>query len=365
MAGEISSEKYQENITKAEDFLNGKRKNLINDLREKMEEASDNQSYELAAKLRDRLDAIKQTTIKQQVVSTDFDDYDAIGVYKTSNRASIVVQAVREGRLVGQRDYYFNFNSPKNDSEIVRGFLISYYRTTSSIPKLVAIPTEIADLDSIANMLRDNAMQVVNVYIPRRGDKKKIVELANKNAQSKLELKMLKTDSAIASIIAVQELLKLPFLPERIEAIDISNLGESEAVGASICFINGEPNKDEYRRYIIKTVVGQNDFAMIREVVSRRLHDPSRPAPDLLLIDGGKQQLKFALEGMKDAPMQPRAIISLAKKPDRIFIPDRKLPIPAPKLNKGLRFLARTRDEAHRFGINFQRYRQRKKSLNE
>lgn len=360
---EISIEKYRENIAKAAEFLRGKRKSLIKDLHQKMENASVNQRFELAAKLRDRLDALEQVTTRQQVVSTDFDDYDAIGIYQTSSTATVVVQAIREGRLVGQSDYYFSVVGNESAEEIVRQFLVSFYRTASTVAKTVAIPETIHDQESVAMLLANEAGHRVTIIVPERGSKKQMVDLAIRNAQAKLELKLLRQGDSMVGLFALQELLKLNFLPERIEAIDISNLGKSEAVGACVCLINGEPANDDYRRYIIKTVVGQNDLAMIREVVSRRLHDRSRPAPDLLVIDGGIEQLKFALEGAADAPMQPKAIISLAKKPDQIFLPNRKLPVATPRGNKGLQLLARARDEVHRFGINFQRSRQRKKSL--
>ncbi len=363
LADEVSVETYLGNITKATEFLRGKRKNLINDLHQKMEQASANQQFELAAKLRDRLDALDQVTTRQQVVATDFDDYDAIGVYKTSANAALVVQAIREGRLVGQRDYYFEVRPDETVEEILRQFLVSFYRTASTVAKTVAIPDSIADQETVATLLADAAGHRVTIIVPERGSKKQMVDLAGRNAQSKLELRLLKQGDSMIGVFALQELLKLSFLPERIEAIDISNLGKSEAVGASVSFLNGQPYKDNYRRYIIRTVVGQNDFAMIREVVSRRLHDTSRPAPDLLLIDGGIEQLKFALDGASGAPMQPKAVISLAKKPDRIFIPGRKLPVATPRGHKGLRLLSRIRDEVHRFGITFQRSRQRKKSL--
>ncbi|MEX2012253.1 MAG: excinuclease ABC subunit UvrC [Patescibacteria group bacterium] len=363
LADEITDEKYRENITKAADFLRGKRKNLIFELRNKMTAASDNHQFELAAKLRDRLEALGQVTQRQQVVSADLDDYDAVGAYATSTNAAVVVQNIREGRLVGQRDYYFAVRPGETVGEIVRQFLVSFYRTSGLISKLVVIPREIADQDAIAALLADAAAQRVAVTVPERGSKHQMVELANRNAKAKLELKLLGRGDSIVGVLALQELLKLKFLPERIEAIDISNLGKSEAVGASVSFHNGQPDKDNYRRYIIKTVTGQNDFAMIREVVSRRLHDTARLAPDLLVIDGGPEQLKFALQGAEGAPMQPKAIISLAKKPDRVFLPGKKMPLSTPRGHKGLRLLARIRDEVHRFGITFQRSRQRKKSL--
>ncbi len=360
--GEVSAEKYQERIDAAVAFLQGKRQDLINDLSIRMETASNNQQYELAGKIRDRLKGLQQALGRQQVISTSDDDYDAIGVALTTTRAAVSLLKVREGRVVGQDSFYFNIYE-QVASDVIREFLLSLYTTNTDIPTLVALPLVVDDQASINELLIKESGHAVELRVPERGDKRQIVELAGKNAEAKLELKLLKTNQAQGHVIALKELLKLDFLPERIEAVDISNLGTSEPVGATVCFINGSPDKNEYRRYKIKTVEGQNDFAMIQEVTKRRFSDTRRPAPDVFMIDGGPEQLKSALKGLAEAPMQPRTIISLAKKPDRIFLPDRKRPIPAKRGDKGLLLLARIRDEVHRFGIGFQRTRQRKKSL--
>jgi len=363
LAGEIDESAYRARIESAIEFLQGKRRGLLNDLEEKMQDAAQKSQFELAAKFRDRLQAIEQLLNRQNVISTTQDDYDVVGSYQTNHSAVVSTLRIQEGRVTGQKAFQFNLRGDETASDIVRNFLISIYLNFSDIPGLVVIGDQLEDESGIATLLKAVAGRNVEIRVAERGDKKQMLELADKNARAKLETRLLKTDHAFTSLISLQELLKLEALPSRIEAVDISNLGTSEPVGATVCFIDGKPDKNEYRRYKIKTVDGQNDFAMIREVVSRRFSDSSRPAPDLFVVDGGPEQLKFALQGLDGATVQPGAIISLAKKPDRIFLPERKMPIPAPRGNKGLYLLGHIRDEVHRFVIGFQRKRQLKRSL--
>ncbi len=361
--GEVDEQTYNNRIKQAVDFLQGKRNSLVDDLEEKMIEASNHEQFELAAKFRDRLKSVMQVLNRQQVITNSDEDYDVIGTSIASTTACVAVLRIQGGRVVGSRTFFFHIVGDEKTVDVIRNFLISIYYNFSNIPKLVVLPEQISDEQTISDFLTNLAGRKVEMRVAERGDKYQLVNLAERNAQSKLETRLMKSDHAFTGVIALQELLKLPELPCRIEAVDISNLGTSEPVGATVCFINGQPDKKEYRRYKIKTVEGQNDFAMIREVVERRFGDTSRPIPDLFMVDGGPEQLKFALAGLKNSPMQPKAIIALAKKPDRIFLPERKSPLPVSRGNKGLLLLSRARDEVHRFVIGFQRKRQAKKSL--
>ncbi len=377
-AGEVDEQTYQKRIQQAVDFLRGLRKNLIHDVEERMIIAAKNEQFETAAKLRDQWQALKQVSERQQVISTVTDDYDVIGVAKNSTIAVVSVLRILDGRLVSQKAFFFTIVGDEQDSTIIRTFLTGLYQNFTEIPGLVAIDQPIDDQSSVENLLRTVAGRALELRIAERGEKRQMVELANKNAQAKLETRLLTTDKAFTNLIALKNLLALDELPHRIEAVDISNLGTSEPVGATVCFIDGQPDKNEYRRYKIR--YGQNDsdlvddngrnierkpndFAMIQEVVSRRFSDTSRPVPDIFMVDGGPEQLKFALKALATSPMQPKTIISLAKKPDRIFLTGYKRPVPVGKNNKGLLLLSRIRDEVHRFGITFQRRRQSKKSL--
>lgn len=385
LADEISTEKYLERISPAVDFLQGKRKTLINDLRDRMNEVASRNQFELAAKLRDRLHSVEQIVERQQVISTALDDYDVIGTAKSATMANLMLLQVREGRVSGQRNFFFNMAVDEFETDVIRQFLINIYPNFTQFPQLIVVDQPIVDQEVIERFLCTMVGQAVELRTAVRGEKRQLVELANKNAQAKLETRLLSTDNSYQSLIALKNLLKLSEIPERIEAVDISNLGSSEPVGATVCFINGQPDKNEYRRYKIHTVAGQNDFAMIGEVVRRRFTDNRRPLPDIFMIDGGPEQLKSALNGLEEAgytsahgttpniKLEERSLrvakpiktffIGLAKKPDRVFLPGRKLPWPSSRGHKGILLLARIRDEVHRFAIGFQRNRQLKKSL--
>ncbi len=363
LSGEVDEETYRCRTTSAVDFLQGKRRSILKDLHTAMERAAKDEKYELAAKVRDRIQAIEHVLTRQNIISTTMDDYDAIGVYKTNHTAVVSSLRIQEGRITGQKAFRFDLRGDETNAEIIRNFIISLYLHYSDIPGLIIVGEPIDDAQAVEQLIRESSGRAVELRATERGEKKSMLLLAEKNARAKLETFLLKSDQSLAALINLQELLKLETLPHRIEAVDISNLGTSEPVSATVCFIDGKPDKNEYRRYKIKTVTGQNDFAMIREVVQRRFSDTSRPAPDLFIVDGGPEQLKFALQGLVDAPTQPGRIISLAKKPDRIFFPGRKMPIPAARGQKGLLLLSRIRDEVHRFAIGFQRQRQSKRSL--
>lgn len=362
-ADEISQEAYGEKIDKSVQFLRGKRKNILKDLAIEMERAAESQQYERAAKLRNQLQASQQIITHQQVISGGFEDYDAIGVFSSVDRVSICVTHVRDGRVSGQQHFFFDNAAQESNAKILRDFLATMYTTLHNIPNLVAIAEIVEDRETIQKLLVQQSGHAVELRQVERGEKLQMVSLSTRNAESKLQQRLISTDRAFEGLVALQELLALSTIPERIEAIDISNLGTSEPVGACVCFINGQPEKNEYRRYIIKTVEGQNDFAMIREIVTRRLSDTARPLPDILVIDGGPEQLKFAIEARSLSGIDDLQIISLAKKPDRIFLPTQKKPVLAKRGHKGVLLLARIRDEVHRFGITFQRSRQQKKSL--
>lgn len=369
LAGEISAEAYANQVIKSEEFLLGKRNSLSKDLSQRMDQASESKNYELAAKLRDQLKAIKQVTTEQHIVGQAQEDFDVIAVAKTSTHSVVSLLTVRQGTMNGHRQFVFDSPIDQPESEAIRQFFLTLYANYSEYPSLIILETAIDDQLLIEQWLESIAGHSIELRVAKRGDKVDFVGLAKKNAQAKLESELAKDSNDWSGLIAIKELLGLKTLPLRIEAVDISNLGSSEPVGATVCFINGQPDKNEYRRYKIKTVEGQNDFAMIAEVTARRFADTSRPLPDLFVVDGGQEQLAAALKAAEsritnhELRMGETAIISLAKKPDRVFLPGKKKPIPAPRGHKGVLLLARIRDETHRYVIGFHRQRQRKKSL--
>ena len=363
IANQISEEAYAYPVKKVIEFLEGRRKLLVKDIEIRMEQAAKGENFELAAKLRDQLRAVRQVTTNQDVVGSISDNFDAIAASNAKWMGVVTLMSVRLGILTGQKHFNFKITANQRTCEVIRQFLLNFYQNFTAVPPLVALAEDIEDRQLIESWLTKTFGHKVELRVAARGEKNNFVALAKKNADAKLEAELAKDNNDFSGLIAIKELLGLDEFPERIEAVDISNLGTSEPIGTTVCFINGQPDKNEYRRYKIRTVLGQNDFAMIREITGRRFSDTSRPVPDLFVVDGGPEQLKSALRALEGTVVKPKHILSLAKKPDRIFLPTKKRPIPIKRGHQGLLLLARIRDETHRFGLRFQRQRQNKKSL--
>lgn len=364
IADKDTLDNYRKRTEIALKVIAGQRKELVELTKAKMDHAAAIEQFELAARLRDRLSALTQTQADQQAISTRLESYEALGLSIQDNLAVVSILKVSQGKLLNQNEYYLAVTPGSSSEEIVEQFLVAYYGPAGVISRQIELPVTLKNQADIEVYLHNLSGEKASLSTPMRGDHLKMVNLANLNAETKLALKMLKKGKPFEGLLALQQALKLEQLPTRIEAVDISNLGASEAVGATVCFINGVPDKNEYRRYKIKTVTGQNDFAMIGEVIKRRFSDPTRPVPDLMVIDGGPEQLHFAATALTKTSLHPKHLISLAKKPDRIFLLGKKTPLPLPRGHKGLRILSQIRDEVHRFAIGFQRHRQSKKSLN-
>jgi len=357
LAGEILAKDYQLATKKAISFLAGDdRQSLIKALRRKMKQAAEEENFELAGSLRNRLLALQETNSLPSRLTTA--SYNVLAVASESTRSAVALLEIRENRSVRQKSYLLEGGAePK---EVLERFLVDYYNNFSQFAPIILLERPLDDVSLIRKVLSQQSGRSVQILVPQRGKKKKFLELARKNAETALRLKSERTNQASEALWALKELLSLDKLPLTIEALDISNLGVSNPVGAIACFKSGQPSKRDYRRYNIKTVVGQNDFAMIQEIAERRLTEPNRDHPDVLLIDGGPQQLVFALKGAAKTRTDT-TIISLAKKPDRLYLPNRKTPVKVSVSNKGLRLLASIRDEAHRFALEFQRRKRRLK----
>lgn len=344
------------------DFLKGKRSSLIADTETAMNTASAANQFELAAVLRDRLNALKaiRQQTRQDIIIDEKNSYEALGVAGQQGIYAFCLMTFCDGRISNSNNYVFE--SMSGSDEAIENFITTYYPQIATTSEL-CLSTTVENPSSIEQFLLKESGRQVILSTPQQGKRKKTLELATINANNALAERLLKTGRSTKSLVALSELLNLDNIPNRIEAVDISNLGTSETVGATVCYKNGSFDKNEYRRYKIKTVEGQNDFAMINEVVTRRFNDTTREVPDLFVVDGGVIQLKFALDALKNTQTKPRQIIALAKKPDRVFVAGRKLPLAATRGHLGVKLLGQIRDETHRFVISFQRARQRKKSL--
>ncbi len=359
--GKSDPEEYRRMIDEVILFLAGKSNEIRNRLRARMETLSDELKFEEAAKVRDQLKGIASVIEKQRVVSHDLIDRDVISVAVEGNDACVVLMQVREGVLLGQK--HFDAGTAGFDvPDIIRGFLTRYYNTADIYPDEIMIPEAFDDIDLVADFLQGKSGRKISLVVPQRGNKAELLKMALTNARHNLELRLAQKDAfkkkAPGTIHSLARDLYLEKLPRTIAACDISNLGEKNAVGSVVYFTDGRPKKSEYRHMKIRTVEGQDDFSMLREVVGRyftRLAENGLDNPDLLLIDGGKGQLNAALEALRDLNISDQQTVSLAKKYEEVYMPGRSEPISIPKTSSSIKILQNIRDEAHRFAVSYHR----------
>jgi excinuclease ABC subunit C len=288
-------------------------------------------------------------------------DRDVISVAEEGGDACVGMLQIREGALLGQ-EHYIVATAGEGISEIVRNFLPRYYKTATIYPGEILIPVEIEDRDLIETFLSEKAGHRIYVKIPQKGDKAEYIDMTFSNAKHQLDLYLAQKSAtrkrAHHTVYALQRDLYLKTLPRTIAAFDISNLGKDLAVGSVVFFLDGQPKKSEYRRMRIRTVAGQNDFSMMREIVGRYLNhlaENQKEYPDLLLIDGGKGQLGAALEAVHELNIENLQMASLAKRFEEVYLPGHPEPLSIPKTSSSSRLLQRVRDEAHRFAVSYHR----------
>jgi excinuclease ABC subunit C len=352
-------------------FLGGKKALVIKELQQEMQTAAENLQFERAAKIRDRIEAVEKTVEKQKLESPDGDDEDVIGFAQKADEACVQVLMLRDGKLTEREHYFLTGTQDATANDILTAFLEQYYLESSFVPKTVILQDAVENSEAIQKWLTEKRGSGVTIHIPQKSQKRQLVEMAAKNAKSILEQKELNVvlkagDNPLTpfdkgdnpALLHLQEVLQLPRSPQRIEAFDISNIGSDFAVGSMVVFEEGEPAKSEYRRFRIRTVEGQDDFAMMREIVSRRYFRAVKEngvLPDLILIDGGKGQLNSAIDALKALSLDNLPTIGLAKQFEHIFTPDKSEPIILSKSNPALHLIQRVRDEAHRFALNYHR----------
>ena len=354
-------EEYDQIVRNVCLFLGGKKELVIKELQKEMQTAAADLQFERAAKIRDRIESIEKTIEKQKLESADGDDEDVIGFAQKDDEACVQVLMLRDGKLTEREHYFLTGTQDATASDILTAFLEQYYLESSFVPKTVILQDAIENSEAIQKWLTEKRGSSVTIHIPQRGQKRQLVKMAAKNANSILEQKELNVVLKAGdnpALLQLQEVLELPRPPQRIEAFDISNLGSDFAVGSMVVFEEGEPAKSEYRRFRIRTVEGQDDFAMMREVVSRRYFRAVKEngvLPDLILIDGGKGQLNSAIEALKALHLDNLPTIGLAKQFEHIFVPGKSEPIILQKNNPALHLIQRVRDESHRFAVNYHR----------
>lgn len=378
--GAISEKEYAQVIRDVILFLEGRQEKLLKELQSQMDAASDKMLYEKAARLRDQVQAVERIIERQKVISNARTDQDVVAIVTDNGNAVAQMFFIRGGKLIGQEHFLLEGASGDNLSEGIQEFIKQYYQAAAYVPKEILLQREIEEMYIIESWLRQKRGAKVELHHPARGEKRRLVEMAEKNAETVLDQlkKKLETDEAYsaAELAELQTALDLPQLPSRIECYDISNIMGTEAVGSLVVFENGKPKKSDYRRFKIKyTPERPDDYAMMREVLARRLTGKLRSTakfaelPDLLMVDGGKGQLNVALETL-DALGENAPVIGLAKEFEEVYkpsqwggvtnpAPSKENPAPAmvalPRGSKGLHLLQRVRDEAHRFAIEYHR----------
>jgi excinuclease ABC subunit C len=361
--GEITSEAYKRIIHQVCQFLSGRVARLVRQLEARMEDEAMGLRFEEAASLRDRIRALEKIAQRQIAVSTDRRDRDVIVVRHGRGQAVGLVLKVREGKLVGKEIYRLGFEGELTGEEVLTSFLEQYLSLTTDLPQQIVLERKPEATGVIERWLEGKTGGRVRVTSPRGGKAGDLVRMAASNAQ--LALVQAGTSRALPRVAnSVKELAKwlnLPELPERIQAFDISTTQGAQPVGSRVYFRNGRPVKHLYRHYAIRTVEGQDDFAMMREVLGRswaHVVAGDEDRPDLVLIDGGKGQVSSAIAGMLDAGARRSdlpGVVGMAKRLDEIYLPDRPDPVQIPHTSPALRLLQRVRDEAHRFAVTYHR----------
>ena len=384
--GAINRADYRQVIDDLCQFLEGRTEPVVQRLTEAMQQASKALQYEKAAAIRDQLQAIDKVVERQKVVSSDQTDSDVIAMARADGEACVQVFFIRSGKLIGREYFVLEGTEEEDDDAVLSEFVKQFYSQAAFVPQKVLLPTELEEAQIINTWLNSRKSgEKVEITVPHQELNKELVEMATENAvetlnalRTRWEADKNRQTSALAEL---QETLNLPEPPNRIECYDISTTQGVASVGSMVVFEQGTPNKKLYRRFNIKTVIGQDDFASMEEVLSRRFRrwkaaqeeDPAvgkkpDPAfsvlPDLLLVDGGKGQLSRAIKVLEEFHLLDRVpVAGLAKQEEELFISGQHDSIFLERHSAGLYLVQRIRDEAHRFAITAHRKRRQKQGL--
>lgn len=373
--GFIDKETYRQDVEASLQFLKGRSQKVLSGLRERMMEAADEERFEHAARLRDSLAAIERIWERQTVIAMNKDyDQDVVAYVGDARGTLIETLHVRGGRVIGSRPHFINRFDCTTEAEDTRDWLTSFlnqYYSENVIPDEVILPVDLGG--DIVKLLQAVFMErqgkKAKILVGTGGEGKRLLDLAKTNASSHFHDAVSKADQQKQALELIKERLELPRLPRRIECYDISHFQGGENVASQVVFEDGLPRKDDYRRYKLKTVDGNNDFAAMKEVLSRRFKHLEYDDPDLVVVDGGKGQLSMAQAALKEVGRSDIPIVGLAKArtqgefheqavtatQERLFIPGRQNPVTFPSNSQALHILVGLRDEAHRFAITYHR----------
>ena len=374
--GYVSKDEYRANVESIVAFLSGRYRQIEQDLERQMRAASDEQDFEQAALLRNRLKAVRSLLERQRIANAGIGTLDAVAVAAEGTDANAQVFQVRDGVLADRQSFYLENAAARDEAEVAEEFLLQYYAASPAIPPQVIVPGGLERTEALAEALAERRGGPVEIRHAERGGKRRIFELAERNARLALDQDRLRSEhrrsQRIESLEGLQRALGMEAIPMRIECFDISNLGESHTVASMVVFEGGAPKKADYRRFTIRDAV-QDDFAAMSEVLGRRMaqyvaqrersphektYDSSFAAiPALIVIDGGKGQLSSGLRALEPFRDLGVVVVSLAKRIEEVFLPGLPDPLLLPMASAELQLLQRVRDEAHRFAIEFHRGR--------
>jgi excinuclease ABC subunit C len=381
--GYIDREEYRRNIEAIIDFLSGRYRDVERDLERKMAEAAGDEEFERAAIYRDRLEAVRSLMQRRSVAGESLETADLIAVATDGTAANAQVFQVRDGVLAERHGFYLANEGQRDEGEVTEEFVAQYYSAVPAMPRLVVVGPALRErADLLAEALSSRRGGPVEVRVAERGDKRRLRELAERNARLALAQDKLRAErrrqQRVDALAALQETLGLESLPVRIEGFDVSNLGADHTVASMVAFEGGAPKKADYRRFKVRgdRAAGPDDFSSVEEILGRRTarlleqadrspHDPERDEsfaalPDLIVIDGGKGQLSAGMRALGPLVERGTTVIGLAKRIEEVFVPGRSDPVPVSRDSEGLRLLQRVRDEAHRFALDFHRERRGK-----
>jgi excinuclease ABC subunit C len=374
--GAITREEYAEMINQLILFLEGRQETVVRELNKKMRQAVAALEYEKAATLRDQIQAVREVIAWQKIATTISGEQDVIAFAREKDYACVQVFFIRGGKVIGREGFTLQGTRSEEEGQIMTSFVKQFYDSAAYIPPLILLQHPIEDKVVIEGWLQSKRGSRVRLQVPRRGNKKQLVDTVAENARQSLlqqRIKQLSAPKALDKAMAeIERELNLPRLPLRMEGYDISNIQGKAAVGSMVVFEQGKPKPAHYRRFRIKTVPSADDYAMIQEVIQRRFghikRDSAEPnswavVPDLVLVDGGKGQLSSVVKAMHRAGADSVPVASLAKEREEIFIPQRSKPVILPYTSPGLQLLQRLRDEAHRFAIGYHRKVRKKQTF--
>ncbi len=374
--GLCTQEEYQEAAADVKILLEGKNKELAKTLEQRMWQFAEENKFELAAKYRDLHHTVLALSATQKMATTAERDVDIIGFYREKHRLALQLFTMREGRIVGRREFFWEDlpeDETLNAAEFLRDVLLQYY-STDYVPLEIHVPQDFDDRAILEQLLTERRGRKVRILDPKRGKNRHLVTLVETNARVAFEqrFRVLKADSQKV-LEELQELLELAYFPERIESFDISNISGAENVAGIVTFENGKPARANYRRFIIKTVEGANDFASMHEAVFRRYRrmvDEQKPLPQLVFIDGGKGQLSAAAAAMQALDLEQIMLVGLVKPPKQhnqishLLVHGREdSPIPFDRNSLAFRLILQIREETHKTAIEFHRKRREKRDF--